>query len=808
MIINKVRPAPFGALSSEEYTFGRGLNVLLGPNEAGKSTLINAIFAALFTPSNVRKSSDDWKKTIQNSMPHPGGDTARVELEFEDETQGAITYSCSWGASKDNRLVISGEIEINDPEEIQSRLQKSLRYGRATYQAVLFARQEEMNQTFTRLKKNPEATASLSDLLRSALFEAGGVSLAKLEELLVEEYRRLFQNWDLDLDGPRGGRDINNPYKKQVGKILQAYYWKEQLRRKLNETLALEEQFDEKSRQLSEANQKKEQLKQQLKEMEKLEDDMRQRSKLEPALESAREKENRLRKVMAEWPRVEERVQSLENECAAQEKQLKKLQEELQEAEAILNARETRNLLQRAKPLLEEIKRHEQSLSQTPHLNEEDLQYLENKQQEHERQKAVAEAMKLKASIQTKIPLELTVTSGMEQTRKIVVEQEELLQGNGRLLLESADWKINIQSGEKDVEKLIKQAERAKEDFKVKLEEFALKELEEARSIVNKRNEVKSALDKNRFRLKELLGDLSFEEIENKVSEQGPDKSVRDPEQIKADLEESKVQLETLKYKLEQEKGKLEEWQNEYTSTDELMRKLVAYNRETEDIGEKLNKLAPLPQEYNSIDQFFVKLKEMRSESERIREQIDALKAELIEVQRKMPDESTEELEAAWKEAESKFARLRKRGQAVNTIWEEFRNLKEELDTDTYKPLADSFAHYLSLSTNNRYNLAELDGALPGRITSVQKGQTMPVNLLSAGTTSGAALALRLAMAEYLLQELNGFLVMDDPLVNLDPERRQSAARAIREFADNKQMLVATCDPDTADLLGGRIVSV
>ena len=808
MIIKKLRLAPFGAMNGAEYSFKQGLNVLLGPNEAGKSTLINALFAVLFIPPNVRKSSVEWNNLVKNCLPYPGGDTARVELEYqEEESQGTATYYCAWGDDRSERLIIPGGAEINDPENIRERLQKSLQHGRGTYQAVLFARQEEMNRTFENLREKPEATGSLADLLRSALFEAGGVPLEKLENSIEKEHKRLLSNWDLDLDGPRGGREINNPHKKNVGDVLKAYYEKEKLRRKLEDTRALEEQVKSLGQQLSEAGSEESQVNASLRELEKLEDDMRQRSKLEPELASVKQKETELKKIMDEWPRVEERVDRLEKDCDASAKKQNQLKEELQEAEKVLKDREKRDLLSRAKPLDEEVKKNEQELEKMPLLNEEDLRYLEEKQQEHEKLKAVAEAMKLKASIRTKTPFELTVTSGMEQTRRVYVDEETMLEGAGRLIIESEAWTINVQSGEKDIDKLISQAEQARKEFKEKLDQLALQDLDEARGLLNRRKEVKNAIEKNRLKLKEMLGELSFEQLTEKVAALDSDKNVRDPEQIRAELEETRISQETLKYRIEQEKAKLREWSEEYGSTDEAMNRLLTFRQQIQENEDKLNKLAPLPLEYDNIEQFFNRLKELRSSSANLREQIDALKTELFTAKGRLPEESTEEIETALEEAKKEFARLRRRAEALNLIYKEFCDLKKELDADTFVPLKKSFAHYLSLCTGDRYSLAELNGALPGKIATAE-GKTLPVNLLSAGTTSGTALALRLAMAEYLLQDLEGFLVMDDPLVNLDPERKQTAAEAIRQFAEIKQMIVATCDPHTAELLSGHVVTV
>ncbi len=72
---------------------------------------------------------------------------------------------------------------------------------------------------------------------------------------------------------------------------------------------------------------------------------------------------------------------------------------------------------------------------------------------------------------------------------------------------------------------------------------------------------------------------------------------------------------------------------------------------------------------------------------------------------------------------------------------------------------------------------------------------------LSTGTVQQLYLALRMALLD-VNPEVGRSLpvVMDDPLVHFDPERRAEAARAIAEFSVRRQVLFFTCDPDTADL--------
>jgi len=49
---------------------------------------------------------------------------------------------------------------------------------------------------------------------------------------------------------------------------------------------------------------------------------------------------------------------------------------------------------------------------------------------------------------------------------------------------------------------------------------------------------------------------------------------------------------------------------------------------------------------------------------------------------------------------------------------------------------------------------------------------------------------------------------MDDPLVDMDPERQQAAAGALRELAAEKQLILFTCHPATAQMLGGTLVEL
>jgi len=77
-----------------------------------------------------------------------------------------------------------------------------------------------------------------------------------------------------------------------------------------------------------------------------------------------------------------------------------------------------------------------------------------------------------------------------------------------------------------------------------------------------------------------------------------------------------------------------------------------------------------------------------------------------------------------------------------------------------------------------------------------------PSSELSTGTAQQLYLALRIALIETVGDVGVGLPVfMDDVLVNFDPERKRGAAQAIGHLATHRQVVLFTCHPETAALM-------
>lgn len=807
MIIEELELNPFGGVREALYRFGPGLNVLLGPNEAGKSTLINALFAVLFLPPDVRKNSRDWKELLERSLPHPGGDTARVKLRYRGAGEKSCSYSCSWGEVREVRLLLESGIEINNPAEARERLLQALSYGRGTYQAVLFARQDEMERTLERLRDDDEAVQTVAGILRRTVIEAGGVSLEELDKAIAEASKDLLSNWDLERDGPRNNRGLDNPFKREVGRLLGAYYESEGLRRQLQQVKVLEKRVDDLAGELETTAQREAGEAGRLDRMKLLEKDIRRRMTLEPRLEKVEMRAAVLKTVLIDWPKTEGRVGELAKILEKDREKLAALQKELAGAGEQQAARRKRELLEKAGPLHRRINENERELSALAAVGRDDLCDLEKWQKQADQCRTRVEAMKLQARLTTRKPLELKITSGLEQSESRRIEQEGLFAGAGRLILESGDWTLEVQSGEGDVESLLGEIKSAEQSVEEKLRLLAAPDIAAAKNAFDKRERLRQERKGLEARLKDLLGTIDFAVLEEEVSALPEEKEVRDPREIQKDITSLSASTAVDGNRVLQERRKIEGWAGEYGALEKLAGQLGELEREAGKLTAELGGLAPPPKGYTSAEQFIGALEEVRGLKENLQEKTGSLKLELVRISSELPAECSEELEDAFLSSREKLDRLKEEARALTVVEAEFRALKEELDGETYEPLARSFGRYLGPVTGGRYSAAGMVGILPGSIVRAAGGE-LPVELLSTGTAGGVALALRLAAAEYLLADAAGFMVMDDPLVYLDPERKAQAAAVLQEFAREKQLLITTCDPVTADLLGGNIVEL
>src|SRR5690625_3304201 len=80
MILKAIRLHPFAGIRDRTFEFGGGLAVVLGPNEAGKSILMHAIWYALLTSTSLTARQLDQE--MVSYFPANDGDVIRFTMEL------------------------------------------------------------------------------------------------------------------------------------------------------------------------------------------------------------------------------------------------------------------------------------------------------------------------------------------------------------------------------------------------------------------------------------------------------------------------------------------------------------------------------------------------------------------------------------------------------------------------------------------------------------------------------------------------------------------------------------------------------
>jgi AAA domain len=125
MRLHRLHIESFGAIGSVDVEFGPGLNVLYGPNDLGKSTMVAAIRLGLLLP-HTSTHCDQY-------VGWTGGDDRIVEMTFETEAQRFWRIRKQFGKSGSSLLQESRNGQDFDDVErgrrVDAKLREILRWG-------------------------------------------------------------------------------------------------------------------------------------------------------------------------------------------------------------------------------------------------------------------------------------------------------------------------------------------------------------------------------------------------------------------------------------------------------------------------------------------------------------------------------------------------------------------------------------------------------------------------------------------------------------------------------------------------------
>ncbi|MBW2078891.1 MAG: hypothetical protein JRI71_15350 [Deltaproteobacteria bacterium] len=442
-------------------------------------------------------------------------------------------------------------------------------------------------------------------------------------------------------------------------------------------------------------------------------------------------------------------------------------------------------------------------------LSDKDLKGIREAFDKKSRLETSLSAGKLSAKFSPKLDTELEIQKGLDAKVRTEIKGGETLdfQADGRLLASHPEWDLEVISGEVDYSQILAEYEQVKGRIENLLRKLKVKSLEDA-EVANAAFKAElTKLENANSNLEEELGELTYEDLKEKVRDLQVKKPQRELGKILSEAADIKAEIKSLKGELTELQEKLLEYAEDFGDHHKLLERLAEVAGARKEKQKALSALKPLPSGIEDADAFIAEYEEVESRLEELKEEHNGLIQERIRLEAKAPDRSVEEIERDLTEAEERFDAELRNGMAVARIKQNMEALLEEMDSSTYKGLETSVSELIQKMTGGRYKEVAMQESVPSGFHR-EDGVVMPYENLSTGTMDVLGIALRLGITKKFLEEKEGFVIMDDPLVDLDPDRQSKAAEAIKDFAEDKQLIILTCHPLHAEQLGGHQIEL
>lgn len=798
MKLKKYKTGQFAGINDREIEFTDGMNVIVGDNEAGKSTMIAGIYSTLFQPADTKKSSSEYKNFVELYKPSGKDIADGIYIDGDvvlDLAGSEVSVSKTWLSGTETKVAVDKtRYKAKGAEE---KLAELLKYGAAFYSNVVFGMQsnEELVLKWIFDASDTDGKVVIKKKMSEYASVIGGIDINKFQATLKERMSELDGRWDFDMNAPMKDRgrikDLNNPWKNSVGEILETYYeWKS-------------------------AEQKLDGVKGSVAEIQRLDDDLvlceQEQKKTQHRLDYIADNKANLHNRKANT----ELLQRIKSELTDMEQALvdwpkcKEEHLEIEDLMAQLAEREKRQKCDKLEAKLSEIKELKAKLDEID-INERSIKKLDKAYNEAGRIEAELSAMerslmgvKFKAQVK---PLNNTIINVESADGTRSIKADETLSLNGYIKLDIPEAaEIVVDTDGINSEMLTNEIDELKAKLDAILSEYNVKttkKFSEYRKQCNDKHILKQKLSES---LSAKLEGRTIKEMEKELASYEIISELDISSSLDAKVYEYKDKyragsLDAVKALVEK---RLKEYEESF-GNEENLKLAIDKKKKDEAVYEKRLSELPMLEEGDDFEEQEDSLREKIIElNERYKmgfQQKSKLAAEIADVD---IDELNDEAALRHEEHEKRLNEYR----IYSRIERDFMDIKDSIGEKPTDKLMSKLSEYLGAITLDGVHIENMGEDLSFGITS--KG--VPVNsykLLSEGTKSALLLAFKLAVLDFFFEDEGGVIVLDDILLDMDPARRKNSARLLCEFAKHNQVIFMTCEPAMADMLGGNIIEL
>lgn len=803
MHIKSYKTNRFAGLKNLDIEFEDGLNVILGPNESGKSTLIEGIYHTLFKEAKLTKNRKADKEFTNRFMPISKGDTIDGKLTIKYSDKEYEIYK-SWGADTKAELVYDDGYIIRDENSIKKELEKIFDFGESTYSNIVFAKQKNLKKAINNIMENPDLSKEMTDVLRRTMMELDGVSIDLIEKNLIEEKEKLFNRWDIEKSYPQNNKGINDPYKVGLGTIIKSFYNKEGLKIQVKEAYEAEKNFEIIAEELNNVKKQKKIFEAEKENLDSIKDDINNREVFNYKLELLNKDEVELKEINENWPKYEMKLSNIDEKIKFLEKNTEELEDKKKLSEKCDEKIKLKSKIETIEKIEEEIILLKEKLDEIPVITNIDIDNLRKLENEMMKLETTMSAGKIIGIIKKDSGKEIYIKNDFEDRR--LLDTDNFSAKGFVNIVYNDEFELEIKTGELDFNELSNKYKSIKEEFFEKLENLKIKNINEGSSNLLEIKDINNKLDKLNDKKNLILDNKDIEDIKERYEELDKLDLNIDIDLIEESLKENSKNIIDLKANKANIESKIDNWEKLYGKQENIIDKLVDKKMDKREIEKSMADLKPLPENFENFREFKDRLNYLDENIRVLRAKDYDLNEKYYLAERDLSDETYEELNSQYLEAKKEFNRQLERGKNILKIEKVFYKVKESMDNNPMQPLIKEFGRLLEIITAGDYNTGNIREDF--YIELIKEDTSMPIDLLSAGTYDSVALALRFAMLKYIFDENKGYVILDDCLVDLDPERKKESINLIKEFAKDYQIIFTTCDPDTAKALGGNIINM
>lgn len=791
----------FAGIKNRTVTFDDGLNVIVGENEAGKSTLVEALYSVFFMPVKIGNKKVGDKLFVESAFPYGTSDYAEVKVKFHHDGDLYLLHKL-WHLKKPLIQMMRNNDKVINETEIESVLNSYLKHTEGTYNHLFFSKQDRFKQIFEVVKNHPELYQSIGDLLRNAGYELDGLSVEEFRNRLTTSLKELDSNWDLQHERPLGGRGIDNPHKRSIGKILEAHYESEQALADSIEIETIEMKLESLHKEIRESSLAKARLSKEIETYKALESDIRNRQRIEISIEKLEDQKNMFLEINKEWPETLVKKELYCEDLNGIDGQIETFTNQLQDQLDYEKYQVEMAEYEKRRALESTLKDIDQSRATLEQFSEKTVLELSQISDAINRSKLMIESAELGGRV-LKALKEIVVVdyNGKQST---LSEGDVWTTDAYMKIIADNTLEIEIKSNQIDFDSVKETLVENEKHLKSRLNGLNVQSLEEARMNMNARNKLDSdrkVILKQLEMIPEVVNLERLMEAQKKYDLYNPvpKKFIEDHLKTLSD-QKAKKNADLLKVEL-----KLENWEKTFGSHETVAMQLGEVLAEIKSYRETLSTMQKIPEHFQSSEAFFQSLDRLRDEMSALQESLKTMEIENERLLGQLPDKSSEELKLYAKEKSDLRNRYIRKAMQIKNILE---TLEGVLNTSTPQKsgLETEFISHIKALTDTKYKDLDFDESLNLRIQ--QEKKALPVSLLSSGTLDSIALAFRLSVMEIVDPKGASLAVFDDCLINMDKKRMDLAIQVIGRHAQKRQILYMTCHEHLALALGGRLIKI